>query len=85
MNIRASILTSLGYIAPPVDYFLGSTDNVEQLVKEFDFNSKILDKLDINGGFGPNWKTRKGKYILALLQKINTYSTVMSLKPENIG
>jgi hypothetical protein len=71
--IKQSILASSGFSSGTVYYDLTTSDSIEQLVINFNFNAKILKKLDLEGGFTGNWQTRKKKYILTMIQKINTY------------
>lgn len=46
---------------------------MQQLVINFNFNTKILEKIDVRGGFSGDWRSTKNKYILTMVQKINSY------------
>jgi hypothetical protein len=66
-------LAASGFSSGIVYYDLMTSDSIEQLVIDFNFNAKILEKIDLKGGFNGNWQTKKSKYILTMIQKITSY------------
>lgn len=45
---------------------------MKSLAINFNFNAKIMKKLDLDGGFEGNWQTKKNKFVLAMVQKLHT-------------
>lgn len=69
-TIKEAIWNSQGFYAADVYLKLVNSSEITSLLLTLNFNAKITKALDISGGFTGNWKTKKNKFFITMIQGI---------------
>lgn len=69
-TIKEAIWNSQGFYSSDVYVKLVTSSEITSLLMTVNFNAKVTRALDISGGFVGDWKTKKNKFFITLLQGI---------------
>lgn len=69
-TIKESIWGSQGFYSADVYLKLVNSTEITSLLLTLNFNAKIMKALDVSGGFTGNWKTKKNKFFVTMIQGI---------------
>lgn len=71
--IRQAIADSTGFVSSSAYYAFTNATSLTDLTVKLSLNAKIFKKLSLSAGFTGNWKTRRNKMMLTLLQGIASF------------
>lgn len=72
-GIRQALANSQGFMSGDVFVDIRSSNSIDTLATKLSFNAKIMQAIDLKGGFSGTWQTTKKKYMITFVQGIASF------------